>query len=181
MAITAELLLDQISSVSVPYSLNPDPGSLLNPDQYYDKICKKYIIGKFFLTKNRLISSTKDLRPLQTWNFFIVSFFGGYFWPAWTRIPNPDPLTQLNLGLNPDPKHRKLVHTFYQCGNRRFTHSDRNIALNGSQHSVYTVNNKRERKSKITRCGENSQGRVILDLISLYMRLALKLSSMPRT
>ncbi len=111
-------------SVADPISLSPDPSILLNSDPDQDccgiriqygsgsnqrfimKTFKKYRTGTFFWSKtviNVLLNLSKDVQARQTWNFFLFSFFGGQFWPAWTQTHNPDldpdPLTQ----LNPDP------------------------------------------------------------------------------
>ncbi len=54
---------------------------------------------------NVFLVPTKDFKAFQAWNFFIFSSFGGKFLPARIRIPDLDPLTQLNL----DPEYREFV------------------------------------------------------------------------
>jgi hypothetical protein len=72
-------------------------------------------------------------------NFLHYFLFGG---PILACL-DPDPDYQfgsadpIESGSNPDPEHCKLAQAFYQHGTRRFTHSDRNIAVNGSQHFRY--------------------------------------------
>ncbi len=110
-------------------SLNPNSGILLNPNPDPDPDCFWVQIksgsgfrASFFMTieifliktviyvflnlyKGRSVSR-RSLQPykviftLEIYSFF--PYFRGEFWPAWIRIPNPDPdlMTILNPGTS---------------------------------------------------------------------------------